>query len=1118
MGKGGGKGGGKVDGGGKGKKGGGGHFGKGGGKGKGKKGASKHRRADDALEEDEHLEVGEVSEALDGDMGNAGNGSSEAKGKGRGKSKKSEDLNLPRTVDPSKARELLVSWLVRKYNMPRTVAESQEAISESMTQQRSRGAQGPMYTCILNFPILGIGPVGGMEPHPKRKAAIAAAYVAAIAEFGVPVPAKSAMSQKALLKQEQQRLAQEQRAEQQRNKQRELQERRAAQKAAAKLEQQQRMHARCIQVFQEKLCPQVQASFPGGEICLPAPIQVTKGGDRAEQRATSDLSNLCSKESSLFDGNPLYFEKSETMPGSGSLHFTVAMVKVRGADGANLWPVIGCAFGSKRGTAKSAAARQCLKRIIAKASLPVAAEMAEEQERCKQEGILPNAEAWASMCNAVSELRKLEAKGGAGLRLAVVETASGTDASEPTSGLLRCVLTGRVPQEHGLRDFRGVSKAGRCSVRLAIASACQDAIARLSVVFGGGDVTSWLRRMIVTPMELEDLPWDISRGLWEAKEGSEERELELTERLEAWSQQRAARCVHVAIAPDLSAGAAAVVQDVYTPPKGNGQQDPLEKSKRERGVPLLPVRSLRNPLAKILSNDSVLVVSGGTGSGKSTQLPQYIVDDWVGVEGARKRRPRVVVTQPRRIAAISVAERVAWERGESIGNTVGYTVRNDAKPPRSRDGSIEFCTVGILLRRLMDPRDPNLGRYTHVLVDEVHERDLMTDFLLILLKELLARRGDIRVILMSATLDVSTFCTYFWDCSCLEVPSGPRYPVEECYLEDLVHDAEMEALQAMQHQQRLQMSMESESAQLYYSADGSNGGWLQGNLNPEAAEFVPGGGAWAADQAQETGEEKDEVNAGDEGGDDEEGADDEAAEDAGDADDDDDDEDDEEDDEAGAGKDDDGLEEQHLQAEAPRFKEYISWNMQELAQNLLKKEENSRRAFEAEQAEIRAEKAETGGSLADAEVEAGGPDAGDDGDPDAEAQASTGLWWGSFEDGEALFELCARLLVHLVFKAETQQGGIFDDKGKPGSILVFLPGWAEIKSVMEKLQQMPQAENLWVLPLHSTLAKEDQQKIFQHPPPGKTKIILSTNIAERDRKSTRLNSSHTILSRMPSSA
>eukprot|EP00435_Cladocopium_sp_Y103_P020064 s2182_g4.t2 len=181
-------------------------------------------------------------------------------------------------------------------------------------------------------------------------------------------------------------------------------------------------------------------------------------------------------------------------------------------------------------------------------------------------------------------------------------------------------------------------------------------------------------------------------------------------------------------------------------------------------------------LGQLLQDTQVLVVSGGTGSGKTTQLPQFLLDDWRSSDV-----PRVVVTQPRRIAAISVAERVAWERGGCLGETVGYSVHGEMVRPQSSEGSIEYVTVGTLLRRAVS--DITLEQCNIVIVDEVHERDLLTDFLLILLRELLPSRPDMRLLLMSATLDVTSFSEYF-NCPALQVQSESLFPVEEIHLED----------------------------------------------------------------------------------------------------------------------------------------------------------------------------------------------------------------------------------------------------------------------------------------------------------------------------------------------
>jgi len=131
----------------------------------------------------------------------------------------------------------------------------------------------------------------------------------------------------------------------------------------------------------------------------------------------------------------------------------------------------------------------------------------------------------------------------------------------------------------------------------------------------------------------------------------------------------------------------------------------------------LPIVAIREQLIDALRSNQCVVVSGGTGSGKSTQCPQYILED--AIASGKGTATKIVVTQPRRIAAISVAERIASERDEEIGRSVGYTVRFNRKAPRSC-GSIEFVTTGILLRRLVN--DPTLQGVSHVCLDEVHER------------------------------------------------------------------------------------------------------------------------------------------------------------------------------------------------------------------------------------------------------------------------------------------------------------------------------------------------------------------------------------------------------------
>lgn len=194
----------------------------------------------------------------------------------------------------------------------------------------------------------------------------------------------------------------------------------------------------------------------------------------------------------------------------------------------------------------------------------------------------------------------------------------------------------------------------------------------------------------------------------------------------------------------------------------------------------LPAYTMREQIIDIIESNRVVVISGETGSGKTTQVPQFILDSYI--EKGLGSTCKVVCTQPRRISAISVAERVAAERAERCGDSAGYHIRLECRAPRDR-GSILFCTTGILLQQLQS--DPYILGASHVILDEVHERDLQTDFLSIILKDLLVVRPDLRVILMSATINADMFSEYFGNCPRLEIP-GIAFPVDVIYLEDIL--------------------------------------------------------------------------------------------------------------------------------------------------------------------------------------------------------------------------------------------------------------------------------------------------------------------------------------------
>ncbi|KAI8981985.1 hypothetical protein BDF20DRAFT_912195 [Mycotypha africana] len=200
----------------------------------------------------------------------------------------------------------------------------------------------------------------------------------------------------------------------------------------------------------------------------------------------------------------------------------------------------------------------------------------------------------------------------------------------------------------------------------------------------------------------------------------------------------------------------------------------------------LPIYAQRNEILELVRHHQVLILSGETGCGKSTQVPQFLAEDLLLGAG---KPGTVICTQPRRISAMSIANRVSLEMGDRPRSTgsrdamVGYQIRLESK--MSAENVLLFCTTGILLRRLES--DTYLNGVTHVVVDEVHERTLESDFLLIVLKKLMDVRRDLKVILMSATVEASRFSHYFGGCPVISVP-GRTYPVHVRYLEDVIEE------------------------------------------------------------------------------------------------------------------------------------------------------------------------------------------------------------------------------------------------------------------------------------------------------------------------------------------
>ncbi len=167
----------------------------------------------------------------------------------------------------------------------------------------------------------------------------------------------------------------------------------------------------------------------------------------------------------------------------------------------------------------------------------------------------------------------------------------------------------------------------------------------------------------------------------------------------------------------------------------------------------LPVSQRRDDIAAAIRDHQVVIVAGETGSGKTTQLPKICLELGRGQQGL------IGHTQPRRIAARSVAERIASELGTELGDLVGYQVRFTDRT--SRASRVKLMTDGILLAELQ--RDRQLRKYDTIIIDEAHERSLNIDFLLGYLKRLLPKRPDLKLIITSATIDPERFAQHFAD-------------------------------------------------------------------------------------------------------------------------------------------------------------------------------------------------------------------------------------------------------------------------------------------------------------------------------------------------------------------
>lgn len=488
----------------------------------------------------------------------------------------------------------------------------------------------------------------------------------------------------------------------------------------------------------------------------------------------------------------------------------------------------------------------------------------------------------------------------------------------------------------------------------------------------------------------------------------------------------------------------------------------------------LPIASFREEIVDAVRSNQVILIAGETGCGKTTQVPQYLLEDsWYRQEGCR-----IVCTQPRRISAMSVAERVASERGESIGDNVGYTIRLESRG--GSECSLMFCTNGILLRMLTDRSHDAMSRVTHLIIDEIHERDRFADFLLILVRDLLPAHPHLRVVLMSATLHVELFSGYFGGCPVVRVP-GFTHPVQDFYLEDVLKLSGYEAAAVEEIENALGGSSGGRGAAALLGGAGGRRGYrhISG----------PGGAGGGTAAAGVSAEERQKVEAAIEAafrsGDDT--AFEELMEVTG-----------------AAGADESGIGApciniQHSVTGATALVAAAFWGRADVATVLLANGADpgvaTNNGMTARDCAAQCNRVDVVELLEEWEAQARA----------ADELASSALALSHYQSNtdadEVDLDLIEALLSYICGEGKFAQGAqqAQQDAAAQGAVLIFFPGWDEIIRMKEKLESSPvfgRTSRYLLLPLHSMVAPQEQRKVFARPPPGVRKIVMSTNMAE----------------------
>ena len=219
------------------------------------------------------------------------------------------------------------------------------------------------------------------------------------------------------------------------------------------------------------------------------------------------------------------------------------------------------------------------------------------------------------------------------------------------------------------------------------------------------------------------------------------------------------------------------------------EADLLMKKNIQYQRKILPIFEYKEKILELLKTNQLIIIEGETGSGKTTQIPQYLYES-----GYCNDKKKICITQPRRVAAMSVATRVAYEMNVKCGHEVGYAIRFEENVTLTT--KIIYMTDGIFLRYLLS--DNQMSDFSVIIIDEAHERSIYTDVIFGIIKQLIQKRKDLRVIISSATLSTTKFQNYFFEAPVIQVP-GRRYPVDIYYTKspepDYIEAAVITALQ-----------------------------------------------------------------------------------------------------------------------------------------------------------------------------------------------------------------------------------------------------------------------------------------------------------------------------------